>query len=243
MRKALLGLAGSLIGLLCVAAAHATPIETIELKQVYTGYIPDGAAPWLTASVAYGNSGNDLVLTLSSSLSGSDFLQGMQGQNDNGAVGWAFNFVPVGSIANISCDSTLSTNCASKVALGGNYNSGPVPGTFNLAFGWDSGNRFQQGDTAVYDILLNSSETQSLALVALPQQNYIQENNAGWSSVAHIQGIQQSCSGWVVSGSGSIADGGQVCGSRNVPEPSELSVMLFGITLLGGLYLRRRRAA
>ncbi|WP_455384266.1 hypothetical protein, partial [Acidihalobacter prosperus] len=141
MRKALLSLAGSLIGLLCVAVAHATPIETINLNQVYTGYIPDGPAPWLTASLAYGNSNNSLVLTLNSSLSGSDFLQGLQGKNANGAVGWAFNFAPVDAIASISCNSTASTNCASNVAFGGNYNTGPVPGTFNLAFGWDSGNR------------------------------------------------------------------------------------------------------
>ena len=238
MKKTLLSLAGVLVGLLCATGAYATPIETINLNQVYTGYIPDGSAPWLTATLGAGSSG--LVLTLTSSLTGSDFLQGLQGKNANGAIGWAFNFN--GDITGISCDSSLSSNCASTVEHGGSYNAGPVPGTFNLAFGWDSGNRFQYGDTAVYDITLGAPPSSSLAAAPTQTSLYI-TNNPGWYSVAHIQGINQTCSGWVVGGNGTGADGGQICSSANVPEPPEPSIMLLGMAMLGGLYLRRRLSA
>ncbi len=174
MRKQLLGLTAALFGLFCTAGAYATPIET---NQVYTGYIPDGPAPWLTATLARAGS-SGLVLTLTSSLTGSDFLQGMQGQNANGAIGWAFNFI---------CDhhghqlrQLAEFELRHTVALGGSYNAGPVPGTFNLAFGWDSGNRFQYGDTAVYDITLGAPPS-SLTSGSAPQQTslYITNNPAG----------------------------------------------------------------
>ncbi|MGH8182387.1 MAG: hypothetical protein ACREPH_01860, partial [Rhodanobacteraceae bacterium] len=121
--------------------ALATPISTtINLDTVYVGYTPDGSAPWLMATFDQTGS-NTGTLTLTSDLSASDFLQGLN--SNTSAVGWAFYLNQ--SLASLTC---ASGTCANNALFGGSYNAGPVPGTFNLAFGWSAGNRFVSGSTA-----------------------------------------------------------------------------------------------
>lgn len=216
-----------LAALLALATAialpvHATPISTtIQLGTVYTGDIPDGSAPWLTATFTSDTGSTSGTLTLTSNLSDSDFLQGLN--NSHSTVGWAF-FLDQ-SLASISCS---SGTCANNALFGGSYNSASVPGVFNLAFGWPSQQgRFESGDTAVYALTFASPLSDSPFAA----------NGSGWWSVAHVQGITGpgSCSGWIVAGTGGVLASGP-CSQipiQPVPEPAELGVFGLGLLLIG----------
>ena len=217
------------VGLFAIATpAFAIPIsQTITLDQVYTGSIPDGLPPWLTATFTQTGS-NTGTLTLKSMLSGSDFLQGLN--SPMATTGWAFYLDQ--SLSGLSCS---SGTCADNGALfGGSYNTGPVPGLFNLAFGWSSGNRFDGSDSAIYDLTFASALT----------GNPFGANGSGWWSVAHVQGIGSngSCSGWIVSGTGTLGTNDGPCGgTHNVPEPGALGMFGLGVLLIGGFLGWRRR--
>lgn len=219
---------GAMLGIVlafgALAPAHAVPItQTINLDTVYAGNTPDGPPPWLTATFSQTGSTTG-TLTLTSKLSDSDFLQGLS--STKSTIGWAF-FLDQ-SLASLSC---ASGTCAdNNVLFGGSYNSGPVPGTFNLAFGWSPKNRFQAGSSAVYDLTFAS------ALTGAP----FAANDSGWWSVAHVQGITGGCSGWIVSGDGSGAHGDGPC-TTSVPEPAPLGMFGIGaLTVVLLLGLRRR---
>lgn len=211
-----------------------TPVPfstTIQLNTVYAGNTPDGMAPWLTATFASSTGSTTGTLTLTSNLGASDFLQGLN--SSHSTVGWAFYLDQ--SLASLTC---ASGTCADNNALfGGSYNTGPVPDTFNLAFGWSSGNRFQAGGSAVYDLTFAS------ALTGDP----FAANGSGWWSVAHVQGITGGCSGWIVSGDGSGASGSGPCSStpppHDVPEPAELGMFGIGVLMIGLFVGLRRRMA
>lgn len=200
---------------LLVQAGTAFATQTINVDQVYTGATPDGSPPWLVATFSATGS-NTGTLTLTSNLTGTDFLQGLE--NSSAAVGWAF-YVDQ-SISGMTCASGNCANSNSGFDAGG-FNTGPVGGTFNLGFGWGPRNRFGAGDSAVYDLTFTN------ALSGDP----FGPNSDGWWSVAHVQGIgPNGDSGWIVSGT-----------PVSVPEPAELG--LFGVgALLVGLFagLRRR---
>jgi MYXO-CTERM domain-containing protein len=86
------------------------------------------------------------------------------------------------------------------------------------------------GDTATYD----------LTFLNLLTGNPFVENDSRWSSVAHVQGIIGNCSGWIVSGDGTGAEGSGPCHNVTAPEPGKLG--MFGLGLLFvGLFLGLRR--
>lgn len=230
-----------------VQLAHATPVPvtTFNLGTVYTGNIPDGTPPWLTATFTPTQNcvvGDPTyycgILTLTSNLTDADFVQG--GTNSNAALGWGFYldgqlFVPATGTApaplSVVC---LSGTCANSSFYGTStpLNSGPVPGPFNFSFSWLSSNRFTVGDSASYLISFDTSfDTSPFGA-----------NPNGWTSVAHVQGITGGCSGWIVSGDGTGADGGTPCVPTNVPEPSDnLGMAAFGLAVIVALVEVRRR--
>src|SRR5690625_1014321 len=190
--------------------AFATPINaTVNMGQVYTGATPSGSPPWLTANFSGETGSNTGTLTLNADFSGSAFLQGAHGN-----TGWAFHLGP-------SLDSLayVSGRQADRAEFGGNYNAGPVHNDFNLAFGWDSGDRFAGTDTAVYTLTFSD-----------PLTGNPFTKTGGFFSVAHVQGIGNGDSGWIVSDP-----------SQGVPEPRELGLFVFGILGIVVLVAIRRR--
>lgn len=212
--------------------AVATPITaTIDLDTVFTGSTPDGSAPWLTAEFTSSTGSSTGTLVLSSTTGGSDFLQGLDSKKSPPAdnVGWAFYLNQ--ALSSLTC---TAGKCADNNALfaAGGLNTGPVPGTFNLGFGWSSGNRFMGGDSATYALTFSS---------ALSGNPFVQ-NGSSWSSVAHVQGITGGCSGWIVSGDGTVGQGSGPCTPPVVvPEPDELGLFGLGLLLAGLLLGLRRR--
>ncbi|MDE2154526.1 MAG: PEP-CTERM sorting domain-containing protein [Xanthomonadaceae bacterium] len=206
----------------------SAPISaTIDVDKVFAGSLPDGVAPWLTAKFASDQGSRSGTLTLSSNAYGPDFLQGLN--SSRSTIGWAFYLNQ--TVTGITC---TSKTCADNGAFwkAGGFNSGPVPGVFNLAFGWSSGNRFQSGDSLVYDLTFASPLTGDPFVL----------NGSDWLSAAHVQGIVGGCSGWIVSGTGA-AQGGSPCITDpvRVPEPAELGVFGLGLLLMGLLVSLRRR--
>jgi len=222
--------------LLSLAAAaslptYATPIATtIDLDTVFTGASPSGPPPWLTATFTSDTTSNTGTLTLISKLTGSDFVQGLE--SPNAAVGWAF-FLDTG-ISSVTC--TGGNNCADSALFDSTFNGGPVGNSWNLAFGWLSGDRFGTGDTAIYDITFDS-----ILAGGSPFGTNTDAGVGGWLAVAHIQGISpQGCSGWIVGGDGEGAQGATEQCNVSVPEPSVLGMFGLG-TLMIGLFVGLRR--
>lgn len=213
-KRALFGLMSAAAIALFVHAGGASA-TTINVDQVFTGTTPTGSPPWLVATFTQTGS-NTGTLVLTSHLSGSDFLQGLSSSNGN--VGWAFYLNQ--TVSAFTCTSGTCGNANSGFDAGG-FNTGPVGDIFNLAFGWDSSNRFEAGDSATYDLTFAS---------ALSGDPFV-ANGDGWSSVAHVQGIGTTGdSGWIVAGP-----------PVSVPEPAGLGLFGVGVLLVGLLASWRRR--
>lgn len=216
MRKFLSSIMLLALAVAFVLPAQATPISTtLNLNTVYAGYTPDGPAPWLTA--VFTQTGDSTgTLTLTSHLDGSpDFVQGA-----NGVTGWAFYLNS--SLTSIVYSSGDQADTIWYPFIG---QQGPVPGTFNLGFGWTSQNRFSGSDSVTYSLTF-ASPLSTTPFVA---------NQYGWSSYSHVQGIigTTSCSGYIVSGSGAIGNTYGSCSAIHVPEPKALGMFGFGVLLIG----------
>lgn len=196
--------------------------QTINLDQIYTGFIPDGPSPWLTATFTYTPGSTTGTLVLQSNLSASDFVQGA-----NGVTGWGF-YLDGNSLASSSCAGV----CANTV-LTSALNSGPVPGGFNFGFGWTSQNRFDASDTATYTLMFAN---------ALSGSPFV-ANPSGWLSYAHVQGLNGGCSSFIVSGQGTLGEQDGFCDPQSVPEPAGLGVFGIGVMLIGLFLGLRRRFA
>ena len=226
----LLGLAAAFI---LPAQATPTPISTtMSLDTVYAGYTPDGSAPWLTATFTSEVGSSTGTLTLTSHLSSGDFVQGA-----NGVTGWGFYLDSATFPFTITSCTGTCPDTTWQYSIG---QQGPVPGTFNLGFGWVSGNRFNAGDTATFNI----SFTGESGLQGSP----FLFNEYGINSYSHIQGISgnPTCSGYVISENGNtnIPTSGLYgsCSATNVPEPNDLGMFGIGVLLIGiFLGLNRRR--
>jgi hypothetical protein len=213
-KRVIFGLMSAAAIALSVYAGGASA-TTVNVNQVFTGATPDGSPPWLVAVFTQTGT-NTGTLVLTSHLTGTDFLQGLE--SSHAAVGWAFYLDQ--SVSALTCTSGTCGNSNSGFNAGG-FNTGPVGDIFNLGFGWDVHNRFGAGDTATYDLTFDNP---------LSGDPFV-ANGDGWSSVAHVQGIgPNGDSGWIVSG-----------GTVVVPEPSELGLFGLGALVIGLFAGLRRR--
>jgi len=214
--------------------ALATPLtQTIDLNQVFTGNIPDGPSPWLSATFTYDPGSTMGTLVLTSNLSQADFVQG-----DSGVTGWGF-YLSGNSLADWDCSGV----CADFISTT-TLNSGPVKGNgkngwgFNFGFGWNTGNRFDGTDSAIYELTFANALTSTSPFAA---------NGGDWYSYAHVQGLVGGCSGYIVSGTGTLGEQDGPCTDppppQNVPEPAGLGMFGLGAMLVGLFIGLRRRYA
>src|SRR5690348_10935328 len=172
--------------------------QTIDLNQVFTGNIPDGPSPWLSATFTYDPGSTMGTLVLTSNLSQADFVQG-----DSGVTGWGF-YLSGNSLADWDCSGV----CADFISTT-TLNSGPVKGNgkngwgFNFGFGWNTGNRFEGTDAAISELTCANALTGTAPSAAMAGDCY---------PYAHVQGL-------VGGGGGSIAGAPGTLGEQDGPGP------------------------
>lgn len=239
-------------GLFVAGNAGAT---LLEMNQ---GYLVDAPLPsptatgnpsnplsWLTADFTSVSStdGYTNTLTLTSYLQSGVFVGGTSGSGGKVTpqIGWAFNFVDsFGLPASIQTSNCISGVCATGIATSNIKVAGPLQNNsaWNLAFSWNNGNGFTGGDTARY--VWTSTNKISFLNAGTTTSGY-----GNLYSVVHLQGYGNGCSSFIINGSATgvptSTTNGQ-CDGVAVPEPSELPMMAFGLSLmLAGWFVNKRR--
>jgi hypothetical protein len=200
----------------------------LNLNGVFSGYVPQGTSPWLTATFEDVAAGVQLTLS-GLGLTEGEFIQGNinVGNPTGSQLGWGFNFNPSkeGSISSLQFNPTGGSNQAAVWQVAADAFKAAGDGSFDILFAWDNENPFESGDTAVYLI--------SMTGLLAADFNYLSENGdgLGYGSAAHIQGISipevtEGGSGWIA-------------GGAPVPEPA--TMLLVGSGLIGvGVFVRRK---
>ncbi|WP_156782090.1 hypothetical protein [Acidihalobacter aeolianus] len=251
-----------------MSAEAGTITTTTYLDNLYTGTqpnpssYPNNANIWLGATLARTSSSGktydrytyQYTLTLTSYLTGTEKVQGSS-SGSKPPIGWAFNFtttqsgsqvgtmagfgryVPSGSPFTATGASGIVYNTLTMLSPVANNltnssigtGSVPVRDGYDLAFYWQKG----FGGTESVSYRFNSNDLWSIT-----------DQARGFASVAHIQGINPSnCSGWITDTNSQTPNAPSAgYGSCNpVPEPSEWTLMLPGLFLIGGLAFWSRK--
>ena len=208
------------LGACSTASAIVLPI-TITYDDLVTAPAPGiGTGPWLTAALQNNGSGGVNVTFTPTNLTSPEFITDIYF-----SLGGSYS---LGSITNLNpVGASLSLNTC-------NPRSGAPAGTgpWQLCMGFAPASHY------------DGPESVSFSIGGVQLSNFV-ANAAGWFSVAHLQGINSTCSAWVgaYNGTGQVAPvtNAGTCGGTNVPEPESLSLIGLSLLAFGGLTALRKR--
>jgi hypothetical protein len=197
----------------------------------------DGGPSWVSAYFQNGASPGEVVLSITNTATGGDFIAG----EGNGAAagGIFFNLIPSLNVSNLVFTVVSGNSYAPSVSLsqasdgpGGGNNNGygfkaDGDGFYSIAV--DFGNNLTSGASVQFDITGISTLTAvNFESVSIPGGGAGQYNAA-----AHVQGLGVGGSTWIYPSGGSQM--------IPIPEPASSSLLVAGLGLLGAarLWLRR----
>lgn len=163
---------------------------------------------------------NTVKMTLSNNMPAAQFVDT-----------WLFNVTGNASLLTASFVSgntaAVTLHAAQDISGGNNMKAG----LFNVDFEWPTSNsdvnRFNGGETTVYNFTRTGLTASSFEVFSINKPNP-NGSAGGWYSAAHVQGFANAAS--------------ESIGTNTVtPEPGSLTLACLGLASIGGIFLKRKR--